>query len=204
MKDRPLIMTAESVRAILAGTKTQTRRLIKQVTAAHHSPHQLLDPHEILFSGEPPVIVPVRYAFGDKLWVKEAWSHDALDLDECRAAHEDVSAGSHCGPYYRATEVAPDTLRWISPLYMPRWASRITLEVTEVRVQRLQEITEADARAEGCRGVRGATGQMIPGPPLTARDHYIDRWDVINGKQAPWDSNPWVWAITFSRVPCHE
>lgn len=82
----------------------------------------------------------------------------------------------------------------------PRWASRITLEITEVRVQRLQEISEDDARAEGCRGVHGVAGQMIPGPPLSAREDYERLWDTINGKRAPWSSNPWVWAISFERM----
>lgn len=73
---------------------------------------------------------------------------------------------------------------------MPRWASRITLEITNVRVQRLQEISEADAEAEG----------VYTDPACPAYDAYRSLWDSINARRAPWDSNPWVWALSFKRI----
>jgi hypothetical protein len=77
---------------------------------------------------------------------------------------------------------------------MPRWASRIQLEVTEVRVQLLQEISDDDARAEGCSGIPDVVD-------VTPREEYSHLWDKINGKRAPWASNPWVWAVIFRRIP---
>jgi hypothetical protein len=211
-------MTAESVRAILAGAKFQTRRLIEM---REFGPSDTVG-YDWTFRDRRALWNDYttkrlleskwcRFHVGDRLWVKEAWSHDAQDLDACRAAYEDAGGGIGFGPYYRATEVGPDTLRWISPLFMPRWASRLTLEVTEVRVQRLQEIGEQDARAEGVRelplqeGEPGAwwTYDVTAGAALHGRDPtaaYRKGWDRINGKRAPWASNPWVWAITFQRV----
>jgi hypothetical protein len=97
---------------------------------------------------------------------------------------------------------------------MPRAFSRITLEVTEVRVQRLQEISEDDARAEGVEPYTPphghiSPGQRVPGPGFDGcrlgdqphRLPFADLWDSINGKRAPWSSNPWVWALTFRRMP---
>lgn len=93
---------------------------------------------------------------------------------------------------YRATSesVGP----WLPSIHMPRWASRIFLEVTEVRVERLQAISEEDACAEGVPASNGAA------PTGWARQNFADLWDEINGVRAPWASNPWVWAITFRRV----
>lgn len=79
---------------------------------------------------------------------------------------------------------------------MPRWASRITLEVTGVRVERLQDISEEDASAEGVEMYDSATGDVFYGP----RDAFMALWETINGKRAPWASNPWVWVIEFRRV----
>jgi len=128
------------------------------------------------------------------MWVRETWTHDAPDLETCRAAYEDASPGIGYGPYYRATEVAQDTLKWRPAIFMPRWASRITLEIAKVRVQRLQEISDDDARAEGVDPYTPPTGhispdQRVPGPGfencrLGDQPHrlpFADLWDSING-----------------------
>lgn len=117
----------------------------------------------------------------------------------------------------------PDSdLRWLSPIFMPRWASRITLEITDVRVERIQDISEADAIAEGIepnwigpldKGPNGAgsdgwlgdswrhyTNGVDGEPAYTPAESYRSLWDSINAKRAPWDSNPWVWCISFRRV----
>lgn len=154
MTARGIIFSAESVRAILDGRKSQTRRLSKGQHFA--CPH-----------GEP----------GDRLWVREEWAiGDPLRfVDHCRD-----------GVAYRAVDgnQPHSTERWRSPLFMPRWASRITLEITRVRVERLQAIGEDDARAEGAASVA----------------EYAGVWDAINRRKAPWALNPWVWAIEFRRV----
>jgi hypothetical protein len=101
---------------------------------------------------------------------------------------------------------------WLSPVRMPRWASRLTLEITEVRLQRLQEISEADARAEGVRelplqeGQQGAwwTADALAGSEMHATDPvsaYRKSWDSGKRSRPLWANNPWVWAIAFSRVP---
>lgn len=209
MKERPIIMTAESVRAILAGAKSQTRRLIDLREFGPSDTHgydwTFRDRKARWQDFETARLIEskwCRFHVGDRLWVKETWTHDADSIDEAQAQHEDAVSASQV--YYRASlpnDEAETFPRWVTPPYMPRWASRLTLEVVEVRVQRLQEISEGDARAEGCRGVRGAVGQLLPGPPRTAREGYERAWDRINGKRVPWAGNPWVWAITFQRLP---
>ncbi len=146
-------------------------------------------------------------AGGDRLWVREAWAHDGPDLATVRAAFEDALGGAGYGPYYRATEPAPDTLSWRSPIHMPRWASRLTLTVTEIRVQRLQDISEADAIAEGLRPVTCAGQRMWdPGPPHGHFGHpqvaYRMIWEDIHGPGS-WAANPWVAAISFTATPAN-
>jgi len=97
--------------------------------------------------------------------------------------------------------------RWRPSIHMPRWASRITLEITDVRVQRLQEISEDDCIAEGIDRVKsGPFGfrdyeWLDAQTGIEAWKSYASLWDSINGKRAPWSSNPWVWCITFKRLP---
>ena len=93
---------------------------------------------------------------------------------------------------------AEDEWSWRSPIQMPRWASRITLEITEVRVQRLQEISEEDARAEGIRSAANGATVLLGSTPIEA---FAALWDSVNAKRAPWASNPWAWAISFARLP---
>lgn len=199
MNERPILFSASMVRAVLADNKRQTRRVVKPQPSSD----------DIDNAGDGETIIDMATgrdircpygAPGDRLWVRECWTHDADSLDECRAAFEDASPGIGYGPYYRATEVAPDTLRWKPSIFMPRWASRITLEVTEVRVQRLQEITEDDARAEGAwtADCVSAVGAALFG---THRGGFSELWDRINGRDGRrWTDNPFVWAITFKRL----
>lgn len=128
---------------------------------------------------------------GDRLWVRETWSHDGPDLETVRARCEDMLVGGITyGPYYRATESAPDTLTWKPSIHMPRWACRLLLDVKAVRVERLQDITQADAIAEGC--------PADPSPGRSASVVFHDLWDSLNEKRGyGWDTNPWVWVIEF-------
>lgn len=197
MKERGILFQGPLVRALLAGTKTQTRRLPKP-------PMTMTDRGGIAWrgcaygmrtDGSPyldellkrcPYGVP-----GDRLWVRETWDAPPGSTERAEVA-------------YRADyERDPDGAKWRSSMYMPRWASRITLEVTEVRVQRLQEITEEDARAEGVT-TGPQQGQLNGKPatllPTTHRQAFIWLWDAINGERASWVSNPWVWCVTFKRV----
>lgn len=217
MKDRPIIFTAESVRGILAGRKTQTRRLVRMTDEARKDidawsnlrPHALpveSAPGYFRFEGLPsdssafnstnynawcPYGVP-----GDRLWAKEAFA--PLYFDDGRAAYRsDWTA--------LAAEVCAEP-KWTSPLFMPRAKSRITLEVVRVGLDRLQTISQESAVAEGIRFHNGhfcGSPHRIKGHPKcfnTAVEAYADIWDHINGTRAPWSSNPWVWALTFKVV----
>lgn len=228
MKERPIIFGAESVRAILAGTKTQTRRVMKpshvhavrkpsdgdlaDVGRFEHAEGRL----RAYLAAWPGVSIgEARCPYGapgDRLWVREAWWPDAPCDDTwdstsfygCKGASLDLIPERYRKPehvLYRATWTGTAG-NWRSPIFMPRWASRITLEVTQVRVQRLQEITEEDARAEGLSwvapsyGVPGLAASWLP----RARDAFAVAWDSINAKRGfGWDKNPWVWVVNFRR-----
>lgn len=219
MKEHPIIFGAESVRAILAGTKTQTRRLPRFQPAAGVR-QSALSPTG-LEDGHGRILRPPCYR-GEGLWVRETWQKS----DPFEDTHIPAARLGGYGPKgicngrpieWRAVYRADGEIgehpehpewggwRWESPIYMPRWASRITLEVLSVRVQRLQDISEEDAKAEGCRSADPATGrECILTPSLGSyRLHFQSLWDAINGKRASWASNPWIWAIEFKRLAEH-
>lgn len=222
MKERPILFSAPMVRAILAGTKTQTRRAVKLprirdsfVVVDYGKgwwPYQSDDGEtEICNDGcEHPYSSPYGQP-GDRLWVKETWRHTANSLEEARAITEDIYGGIAVD--WRATyidkcmqklgfsredaEIADDFENWRPSIFMPRWASRILLEVVSIRVERLNDINEADAIAEGAPGGHGS----IPGYSYAAtpNEHYRHIWESINGAGS-WDKNPWVWVVEFKRV----
>lgn len=207
MTERPILFDGESVRAILAGHKWQTRRVVKpqpqyvwgfgvalnsnEFTAHVRYPggHQP-DPWVRCPYGAPPH----RGQPGDRLWVREGWAVDGDDLGAVRATYESVAGGMYAGPYYRADQANDNAgLTWRSPLFMPRWASRLLLTVMAVRVERLHEITPDDIRAEGLQPDSEAS--LLWRENL--RDKWSARWDAINGKKHPWASDPWVWVVSF-------
>lgn len=209
-------MSGESVRAIIAGTKTQTRRILKSPHAADADVWSFIPTsgewesgmcgdHGAIAHGEN-----VRCPYGEpggRLWVRETWCMAHPDYhteEEGVRLGRPIKDGRWC--HYAATdsvEYNDNRSPWRSPLYMPRWASRLTLEMTDVRVERLQDISESDAKAEGIRGTDDIPPGYISGlgeDETTARGAYAHLWNAINGKRAPWASNPWVWAMTFRRV----
>lgn len=196
MKERPILFSAPMVRAILDGRKTQTRRVVRGQVGA-------------LDRGQPTIVGGPACPYGapgDRLWVRETWAaiDERGEAVSRRTRHVDQNCGDRL--VYRADDRVL-TEQWRSPLFMPRWASRITLEVTTVRVERLQAITEEDACAEGVTQTDGrwwdGAPHAVKGTPRalpTAREAFADLWDAINGKRAPWSSNPWVWVVSFRRV----
>jgi hypothetical protein len=224
MKTRPIIMSADSVRAILDDRKTQTRRVVKRllgigsVTEFKRSTtggeydwsfrdkrmlwndlrhHELLD--------HCPYGVP-----GDRLWVRETWrpvmeawrsyveykaDGGVMDVDG-RELFTDLKRVALRFPGARKSV---NSEAWHSSLHMPRWASRLTLELTDVKVERVQSISEGDAVAEGVNwdGLADKTG-LTTGAPTEA---FAALWSSINAKRGyPWEANPWTWALTFKRV----
>jgi hypothetical protein len=180
MKERQILFKPEMVNAILEGRKTQTRRVVKKPA--------LPDLVEYLYEDftEGWLECCPYGKVGDRLFVREAWSIAEKKFDP------EVSR-----IVYRADGVDPlpdatGRARWRPSIHMPRAASRLTLEVTEVRIERLHDISEEDARAEGVR----------PDPfrrTYTAINSFHVLWIDINGIDS-WDSNPWVWRICFKKV----
>lgn len=217
MKDRPILFSGPMIRALLEGRKTQTRRIVKP--QPNCKPHLLVVRDRLsAMWGVPEThsneVVPCPYGQpGDLLWVRETW---AMESNLC---YQDVydKPGNPLGPVrwhgneeegrwfdcprYRASEpetllVTPDDesgekMRWKPSIHMPRWAARLTLELTDVRIERVQDISEEDAQAEGVI--------LRPTPVHRFADHRIAftvLWESINGPTA-WNLNPWVWALTF-------
>ena len=202
-KERPILFRAPMVRALLDGSKTQTRRVVKsqptggwgfdgaygRITSPHHKKGKF---GAFIQRGvgtdfpETDLIVCPYGQPGDRLWVREAWSTHACfdryapsELTRIRSFH-----------YWADGDLVTGKKR--PSIHMPRWASRITLEITSVRVERLQDISRGDAMAEGCPFPNMAQGD-------DPRQWYEQLWGEINGPDS-WSANPWVWAIEFKRI----
>ena len=187
MRERPILFSAPMVRAILDGRKTVTRRIVKARDL------EWMDVHQGLREPDNAERCPYGQPGGDCLYVRETWAAPhAYDHLPPRLIPQDARI------HYAATEDRGGLL-WRPSIHMPRWASRITLEITSVRVELLQQIDIADAQAEGVSD----TGAFIldgegneQGGPIA---EYAVLWDQING-DGSWESNPWVWVIEFKRV----
>lgn len=199
MKERPILFSGPMVRAILAGTKTQTRRVVKPQPVNLAGPNfdglwsDTIDPVVRYFAcpyGQP----------GDRLWVKETFTLTQHNKPVYRADARDADGD-------RWPSIVPGDpnkeVRWKPSIFCRREYSRITLEVVSVRVERLNEISEADARAEGvaidrghCYGVAGHEDEWAH---ATARGCFNSIWNSINGAQA-FEENPWVWVVEFRRA----
>lgn len=182
MTERPILFSAPMVRAILDGVKTQTRRVVKFPDRPMKYKYSESD---WMIDGEPIGRSPYGKP-GDRLWVRETFSEfDTLNGMVC---------------WYKAESDDPDywhNVTWRPSIHMPRRLSRITLEIVAVRVERLHDISEADAIAEGTAGGHGS----IPGYGYSATpiEHYRHLWESLNG-HGSWAANPWVWVIEFKRV----
>lgn len=197
MTDRPILFSAPMVRALLDGRKTQTRRIAKVkrgVTIADISEwvgeegsmarRGVFQRHQI---AEP------RFAVGDRLYVREAWRAE-VDFDAVSPCNmfEDTPIAYEASPTVAHMAMG----RFRQGMHMPRWASRLTLTVTDVRVQRLQDISEADAIAEG---VTDSWPEIECNSSRPFRDGYRWLWDSLNADRGfAWDTNPWVVAVSFT------
>lgn len=212
MTDKPILFNGPMVRAILDGRKTQTRRALMRTNLME-------------WDGKEMRPIPVGFAPGDRLWVREtfnqfwfsqdgddAWPSDKLATPaEVRAIAEDGSRVSPPQTVYRESDRARkwfDDQPWRPSIHMPRWASRLTLIVEDVRVQRLQDISEADALAEGAPvavdqwSADGSGNACLTDKTwrrVSPARWFHDLWNSINGPEA-WAANPWVAAITFRTI----
>ena len=233
MKERPIIFSAPMVRALLEGRKSQTRRLVKpqpecvdgatwRADGLSWAPCRDELSRGILDQIGPAIRCP-HGATGDRLWTKETWAPadrwaDGFEREDptCVRYRADGAAIRFEGdvPIPLDAYAWSEPPAWRSPIYMPRWASRITLEIVDVRVERLQSITDEDAMAEGISPGDGAWHDGPDGKYFADKcGWYIDHvrhnapshafralWDSLHGKRAPWSSSPWVWVLTFKRV----
>ncbi|WP_454862503.1 hypothetical protein [Paraburkholderia fungorum] len=251
MKERPILFSGPMVRALLDGSKTQTRRILKVQPDMSTLKPEFRDPnlwgfrkrfmmyaddwsgHEHAMyrkteRGDPDLpVYQHRSPFGepgDRLWVRETWhahwgpttprarivTEAAVRQSDGAIAH--ASASEPLSVHYAADSegTAPFGRKWKPSIHMPRWASRITLEVTGVRVERLQDISEADAAAEGVESLRNegeywkdyvrSTTRCDELTCLTGRESFRTLWDSLAAPGADWDANPWVWVVDFKRT----
>lgn len=218
-KERPILFSGPMTRAILSGDKTQTRRIVKGAPInpgayllGLHAPsgvwgiHADVNHDEGVWRGKCPFGFP-----GHRLWVRETWATDLHNEQDspsrikelCEDAGYRVDPGHPAGPIWYQSDGAVRRWggiyvdvqgRWRPSIHMPRWASRITLEITNIRVERLQEISEEDAQAEGFRKAH-LHGYLW----TTAKSEFLDGWNRIHGPGS-WELNPWVWVVEFKRI----
>lgn len=235
MKERPILFSAPMIRAILDGSKTQTRRIVKHDPGPYWNPVVGLYNPIIIENGGYEAPGPEIFGAsdethgrkfpygqpGDKLWVRETWGVVSNDWDEngnmidwvpdrpATAIHEmPFGQGYYSGHAIYAAdgvyEWAGDDdgggeprSAWHPSIHMPRAASRILLEIASVRVERLNDISDVDALAEGAKGGHG----VIPSYHYNATpsEHFSHIWESINGAGS-WEANPFVWVVEFKRV----
>lgn len=218
MRERPILFSGPMVRAILEGRKTQTRRVAKK-SVRHPDLGNLYTPGALVLEHEPQHVIERACPYGqpgDRLWVREATikveDHGYegpvyVESDEGRAC---LDGGLAPDPD-DCVEVEPYELRIRPSIHMPRSYCRIVLEIVSVRVERLQDINDADAQAEGVEGHYVEDGwywrnyllsdaDAAVSPMLTsAEDSFRSLWESINGA-GTWAANPWVWAVEFRRI----
>lgn len=213
MTARPIIFSAPMIRALLDGQKTQTRRIVKpQPTTSFWEPYSCPDgrwnwvmKNTGMGSGDP-----FRCRFGqpgDLLWVREVWALCGSLANVRPKDFEFPHIVLRDGLRYQSDDDGYDgTVQyWRPSIHMPRWASRLTLRLTDVRIERLQEISEADAQAEGITGPHyvGYQAYFLPGDSKPryscATAAFECLWESLHGPDS-WATNPWVWALTFELI----
>jgi hypothetical protein len=206
MSEKPILFSGPMIRALLDGSKTQTRRIIRFDDPMPTGTPTLMDNEDLIYWAWGPDHYICPYGVpGDRLWVRETFR------DENPEGSKNPSLVEF------AAECRSDCMGWRPSIFMPRWACRLHLEITEVRVERLQDISESGAMAEGVEKTPDAEnlavdpfrnkpswrGYLNGGRAYrdSARDSYASLWDSLNAKRGfGWDTNPWVWVMSFRRV----
>lgn len=219
MNDRPIIFSAAMVRAILAGEKTQTRRIVKPQPIGN-ADVQFRLAASVTLEGGKQLRCPYAGKRGEsfpRLWVRESFRFlDSFDGDSpLMVGIRCVNAGYRKPWAPTQYEADGERDKWMSvgtvpgsatpgklrpAIHMPRWASRIALEIVGIRVERLNDVSEEDALAEGSRAWSAEQATPVRDiPEGETRLIYRQLWESINGHDS-WDDNPWVWVITFRMV----
>lgn len=213
MKERPILFSGPMVRALLDGRKTQTRRVVKGELDVHENGSWTywtgrkrghIGSGGTRWTPEALANWSPYGAPGDRLWVRERWGLNHYKYERLipKQRPDDLDDDHLC---YYATEGDPEIcheLRWKPSIHMPRWASRTLLEIPEVRVERLNDISEDDAIAEGLQWVAPGMWSVDWNLPIIGEDPrkvYGELWERIHGPGS-WAANPWVWAIGLKAV----
>lgn len=231
MRERGIIFNAEMVRAVLEGRKTQTRRVCNEIDPSNFPGCLSKRQWARVNNAIPMAFGPDDFcpfgSVGDRMWVRETWSDvnhygcsavayradgEVRDLNEDDGEENDPNLEKYWFANWYPDLISGTEGRWTPSIHMPRWASRITLEITGVRLERLQDISESDAAAEGIEPL-----PLEPDMPqfyheyfpigiknglrcnMSAASSFSGLWEAIYGKES-WQANPWVWVIEFKRV----
>lgn len=207
MKERPILFTPGNVRAILDGTKTQTRRIVKPEPVRVSGGIPYRNPTASLHGAPGSAIYRCPYGQrGDRLWVRETHSlitSHTIPYVVFKDGGQKYQDGGYAPGLKEYSPNAFRGIKWRRSIHMPRWACRTVLAITEVRVQRLQECSSEDAMAEGVEYFHAGLFRDYLQPGAVGIDgaiaSYQSLWESINGAGS-WDANPWVWAISFKKV----
>ena len=198
---RPIAFSGPMVRAILDGRKTQTRRIVTPHPIQYKWGSLMFERRDGRGLREWPddkvrIIEDCRFGkVGDRLWVCESWAQDSEDGALFYRA--DIGDGGDADDWERNRLEGAPNYRWRASMFMPRWASRILLEITDVRLERVKDITGMDAK---CEGAPVPDHAVANGTHLAwAREWFRLLWGEINGTDS-WDANPWVWVVEFKRI----
>jgi len=234
MAEHPIIFNSKSIQAIVAGAKSQTRRVVKPLVYMKKYCNLRWGGFEDFQEANTAAATAAKLNLsqglkvcpygevGDKLWVRETWGSPDADYIRCKEGRkpklgDKIVYRANPADDYQWSKGKPSqgSFCWRSPIFMPKWAARIWLEITGMRVERLQDISEEDAIAEGI----GYGFQRNSGWPDylhikngiceltqdTARMSYSTYWDSINAKRGhPWENNDWVWVIEFKQIESEE
>lgn len=201
-KERPILFSGPMVRAIREGRNTQTRRIIKPQPAFEFHGVPFLKVHGI---GEKPNAIKCPYGQpGDRLWVRETWGlmcyHDPTDWmrESIVGIPESELRERYLVEHAANWNLPSESAYWRPSIHMPRWASRIMLEIVSVRAERLRDISKEDAKAKGViESYRPSIDPMGLANNYTVE--FFKLWESINGPGS-WDLNPWVWVVEFKEV----
>jgi len=218
-KEHSLIFSGPMVNAILDGRKTQTRRIVThiasigRITEFGRSTTKGYDGtfrdsklrwHDL---DHDELLVRCPYGnIGSNIWVRETWRLLDCNNQGCCIEYNTIAESEKDIVFSneKSRKQAWHYINkngWISPIYMPRWASRIDLRITDISVERVQDITEEDVEAEGCLLAEGYEELVRTFYQYPYREVFQDLWNFLNAKRGfPWESNPWVWKIEFERV----